>query len=176
MLADAYDLVGAAGLRRLDQDLADAFASAFLATEADLRQWMPSAVTEQEDARGFIDRCSTAFEVGAAFAYAIVDRVGGVIGYLSLRPDQGHAVVGYWVRPDWRGRGIAPLALAVLTDAAFVALEGVEAIHAHLDAANAASRRVLEKAGFRHRETYARPPRTRSESDTEWLYVRDRCP
>lgn len=174
MLADAYDLSGQASLQRLRPELATAFEAAFVAAEADLREWMPSAAREQEDAVAFLEWCDGAFAGAEVFAYGIVAPDGELGGYLSLRPEARHAVVGYWVRPEWRGRGIAPLALRVLSDAAFAALGDIDRIHAHLDAANGASRRVLEKAGFHVAETVGRPPRTASESDTEWVYVRDR--
>ena len=176
-LGDSYDLGATARLERLRPELARPFEAAFAAAEADLREWMPAAAREQEDAASFMELCSAAFDAGTTFAYAIVDPPGDVvIGYVNLGLQDDHVVAGYWVRPEWRGRGVAPWALRVLTDAAFAALPAVDRVHAHLDAANAASQRVLEKGGFHHHETFERPPRTRSESDTEWLYVRNRYP
>ncbi len=174
MLSDTYDLAGVAALRRLRQDLVADFATAFRAAEADLRRWMPAAAKEQENPTRFVGLCEAAFDAGETFAYAIVGPGGDVAGYVNLTPEPDHAVVAYWVRPDWRGRGVAPLAVRILTDAAFTRFPALERVHAHLDAANDASRRVVEKAGLRHSETFQRPPRTPAESDTEWLYVRDR--
>jgi RimJ/RimL family protein N-acetyltransferase len=174
VLSDTYDLAGVVTLRRLRRDLVADFAKAFMAAEADLRQWMPATATEQERPGDFVEACEAAFDAGTTFAYAIVGPGGDVAGYVNLTHAPDHAVVAYWVRPDWRGRGVAPLAVRVLTDAAFAVFPALERVHAHLDAANEASRRVLEKAGLRHRETLSRPPRTPAESDTEWLYVRDR--
>lgn len=173
MLEETYDVAGKATMQRLRRELAPQFSVAFAAAEPDLRLWMPNAAGEREDAAGFIDRCTEAFEVGSTFAYALVGSGGDVIGYLNLTPNADHCVIGYWVHPEWRGQGLAPLAVRALTDAGFAALGAAgERVHAHLDAANVASKRVLEKAGFHHRETFIRPPRTSAESNTEWLYVR----
>lgn len=174
MLSESYDLGGVGRLQRLEPGLSAGFGAAFAAAEADLRQWMPSAAREQEDPVTFADRCATAFEQSTAFAYAIVTMTGDVIGYLNLTPVDDHAVVAYWLHPAWRGRGIVPSAVRALSDAAFDGLAAVERIHAHLDAANTASERVLTKAGFEHHDTFTRPPRTSSESETEWLFVRRR--
>lgn len=174
MLGDTFDLAGVATLRRLRRDLVADFGTAFTAAEADLRQWMPAAAKEQENPGQFVEACEAAFDAGTTFAYAIVGPGGDVAGYVNLTPDHDHAVVAYWVHPGWRGRGVAPLAVQVLTDAAFAVFPALERVHAHVDAANEASRRVLEKAGLRHGETFVRPPRTPAESDTEWLYVRER--
>lgn len=176
MLGDSYKLLGRAQLNRLRPELVSSFREAFAAAEADLRLWMPSAAKEQESAAEFIERCVEAFDAGRTFAYGMVAPAGGVVGYLNLTPEPDHAVVGYWVRPEWRGIGLTALALRVLTDAAFASIPEVQRIHAHLDAANASSRRVLQKAGFHHKDTFTRPGRTLAESDTEWLYVRDRYP
>ena len=176
MLGDTYRLGRIGQLLRLGPELAGPFGEAFLAAEPDLRQWMPSTAREQENPTEFLERCRAAFDAGITFAYAMVVPEGEVAGYINLTPELDHAVAGYWVRPEWRGRGLAPLALGVLTDAALVGLPAAQRIHAHLDAANSASRRVLEKAGFRPSQSFNRPPRTASETNTEWLYVRDRNP
>lgn len=174
MLGESYDLGCGGRLQRLAPELSDGFGAAFAAAEADLRQWMPSAAREQEDPVTFVHRCVTAFEDSTTFAYAIVTTTGDVIGYLNLTPVEGHAVIAYWLHPAWRGRGITPTAVRALSDAALEAMPEVARIHAHLDAANTASARVVAKAGFEHHDTFTRPPRTASESDTEWLFVRHR--
>lgn len=174
VLSESYVLESAGTLRRFDLELLPRFEAAFAAAEADLWSWMPSAAREQQDAASFIAWCVGAFEAARTFAYAIIGPSGDVIGYVNLTPESRHATVAYWVHPEWRGRGIAPLAVGVLVDAAFAAMPTLDRIHAHLDAGNEASRRVLDKAGFAHRQSFVRPPRTPAESDTEWLFVRER--
>ncbi len=60
--------------------------------------------------------------------------------------DNGY--VGYWVDGRLAGRGIAPTALALLVDHAFGPV-GLHRVEANVRPENAASRRVVEKLGFR---------------------------
>ena len=174
MLDESYDLGAAGRLQRLGPKLSAGFGAAFAAAELDLRAWMPATAREQEHPVAFVDWCATAFDDATTFAYAVVATTGEVIGYLNLTPADDHAVIAYWLHPAWRGQSIVPSAVRAVSDAAFDAWPGIERIHAHLDAANTASERVLAKAGFAHHDTFTRPPRTPSESDTEWLFVRHR--
>jgi len=68
------------------------------------------------------------------------DRVAGSI--LSWDAS-GRRLIGYWIAQDLWGRGIASRALA-----AFLRLEGVRPLHAHVAKHNPASLRVLLKCGF----------------------------
>lgn len=60
------------------------------------------------------------------------------------------AQVGYWVSRDVAGQGIAPTAVAALTDHAFHGL-GLHRLEAAVHPQNAASIRVMDKLGF-HQE------------------------
>ena len=75
-------------------------------------------------------------------------RLGGVIMAMSAGGVVG--AVGYALAPAYHGRGVMPVALSrvipVAFDPAGLALERLEAVAA---AENSASRRVLEKCGFR---------------------------
>jgi RimJ/RimL family protein N-acetyltransferase len=90
---------------------------------------------------------------GVDFPYAItgdsVDDRGDIVGGCGLhRPDGSSGLeIGYWVRGDRLGQGIATRAVAALTEAAF-SVEGVDHVEIHHDVANVASRRVPEKNGF----------------------------
>ena len=75
--------------------------------------------------------------------------VGG-IAYGSLR--SAHA--GYWVDQQFAGHGIAPTAVALGADYCFFGL-GLHRVEINLRPENAASRRVVEKLGFRY-EGYRR--------------------
>ena len=67
---------------------------------------------------------------------------GHVVGF--LRDGAGDVEVGYWLaRPVW-GRGVASAALAQ-----FLELERRRPLVAHVATHNLASRRVLEKCGFK---------------------------
>ena len=58
------------------------------------------------------------------------------------------AYVGYWVDGALAGRGVLPTALAMLVDHCFTSA-GLHRIEANIRPENAASRRVVEKLGFR---------------------------
>lgn len=76
----------------------------------------------------------------------------GGITYGSLRS----AYIGYWIDEACAGRGIMPRAVAMACDVAFERL-GLHRIEVAIRPENAASRRVVEKLGFREeglREAY----------------------
>ena len=80
-------------------------------------------------------------EVGGEFAGQL--NVGGV-----TRGSMHSAHLGYWIDKRFAGRGIMPTAVALVTDHCFgpVALHRVEV---NIRPENHASRRVVEKLGFR---------------------------
>jgi ribosomal-protein-alanine N-acetyltransferase len=105
------------------------------------------------DARGFLATC---FSESERTHFAIADNTG-VIGGISLKRAapgfenvQAHvAEIGYWLAEEYWNRGIATEAVAALTEWGFRAL-GLRRIHAAVFARNAASARVLEKAGYEY--------------------------
>ena len=69
---------------------------------------------------------------------------GEVTGTIGSWGDPGEREVTYWIGRDYWGRGIATVALN-----AFLTVEPVRPLHARVASDNVASRRVLEKCGFR---------------------------
>ncbi|MGL4811464.1 MAG: GNAT family N-acetyltransferase, partial [Beijerinckiaceae bacterium] len=69
----------------------------------------------------------------------------------TLRPGEAgaRAELGYWLGTDHWGKGLVTEAARAMIDAAF-SLTAVSAVHAGVRVINPASRRVLEKCGFRH--------------------------
>ena len=65
------------------------------------------------------------------------------------------ASVGYWVDSAVAGRGVLPTALAMLVDHCFGGV-GLHRIEANIRPENAASRRVVEKLGFREEAMHLR--------------------
>jgi len=63
--------------------------------------------------------------------------------------------VGYWVASEVAGRGVMPTALALLVDHCFQTL-GLHRVEANIRPENAASRRVVEKLGFREEGLHRR--------------------
>ena len=83
-------------------------------------------------------------------AFALVDAGDDrVFGSIGLRWNDQHDVaeVGYWLRSDARGRGLATRALVLATKIALD--EGAARVQLRAAVGNEASRRVAEKAGFR---------------------------
>lgn len=80
-----------------------------------------------------------------------VMREGRVIGDVAVGvDDDGHqAMIGYSIAPDEQGNGYATEAVASVVDALF-GEPGMHRVSATIDPANLASRRVLDKLGFRH--------------------------
>jgi [ribosomal protein S5]-alanine N-acetyltransferase len=68
--------------------------------------------------------------------------VGGIT-WGSLRS----AYIGYWIDQRFAGRGIMPTAVALATDHCFAA--GLHRVEINIRPENVASRRVVEKLGFR---------------------------
>lgn len=67
-----------------------------------------------------------------------------VAGHVLCLQQLGQLEVGYWIGPAFRGRGVATRALALL-----LILVAQRPLHARVARGHAASRRVLEKNGFR---------------------------
>ncbi len=63
--------------------------------------------------------------------------------------------VGYWVDSAVAGRGVLPTALAMLVDHLFSTI-GLHRVEANIRPENAASRRVVEKLGFREEAMHLR--------------------
>jgi ribosomal-protein-alanine N-acetyltransferase len=95
---------------------------------------------------------------GTALPFATV--YGGVlVGQITVSPivrgafNSGH--VGYWVDQGHAGRGITPTALALVVDHCF-GPAGLHRVEANVRPENSASRRVLEKLGFREEGMHRR--------------------
>jgi RimJ/RimL family protein N-acetyltransferase len=98
-------------------------------TEADARTWLASTGEDR---------------------FLVVDReTGELLGGVGLRPDsEGVAEIGYWVKREARGRGIAPRAVRLLSEWG-LRERGLARISLMTEPANTASQRVAEKAGYR---------------------------
>lgn len=98
-----------------------------------------------DDARGWISRAN---RTSAQKTLVIVDaRTSRLLGAIEVRLGEVGSI-GYWVRADARGRGVATRALRLLALWA-VTQGGVERLELTTHPENVASQRVAEKAGFR---------------------------
>jgi ribosomal-protein-alanine N-acetyltransferase len=88
---------------------------------------------------------------GTTMPFAVV-LDGSLVGQVTLgnlgREPREPAYVGYWVDRAHAGRGITPRALALVLDHAFATLD-LPRVEANIQPENDASRRVVEKLGFR---------------------------
>jgi RimJ/RimL family protein N-acetyltransferase len=112
--------------------------------------WYPHRSTEQT-VRTAIERWREAWRTGGverAFALRAAESetlMGGV--ELRLRGDR-IAHLSYWVFPRYRGQGLAARAIRLAADYAFRDLQE-ERVEAYIEPDNVASRRAVERAGFR---------------------------
>ena len=115
-------------------------------TEADLSQRVFSARLKRgrEEAKA-----------GTDYTFFIFLREGGtesLVGGLTLsnirRRAAQYVTLGYWMGREFAGRGLMTEAVGMIIPFAFDTL-GLHRIHAAFLPANAASRRVLEKNGFK---------------------------
>jgi len=113
--------------------------------DPEIGRWMPAIPHpySQADARAYLARATR-----REGAFAVVDaRSGRLLGGITVNAQNwGRAEIGYWVRVDARGRGVASCALSL---ASRWALGRHRRVQLHADVENEASQRVAEKVGFK---------------------------
>jgi RimJ/RimL family protein N-acetyltransferase len=126
--------------------LLDAFA------DSELRRWVTRwQIDNLDEAGGYVHRRGEEWLEGERCSWAVAEpQTGDLVGEIDLiRLDTRWrlAEAGCWVAPQWRGRGVAVVALgaALRFGASALGLRQVDYLH---DPDNAASRRVAEKCGF----------------------------
>jgi RimJ/RimL family protein N-acetyltransferase len=134
--------------------VAPAFADPTIGGEADLPPFDPETLR-----RVFRDQLPELGARGLLSAYVIADvRDGGrLLGGMSLHhldPIRDVVEIGYWLFHEARGRGVATRAVEAATAHAFA--NGIYRVEEHVRVGNAASERVLERAGFRREGVKAR--------------------
>jgi ribosomal-protein-alanine N-acetyltransferase len=152
--------------RRAD---ARAWAEVRITNEHWLAQWEPTPPGRWEDLnsaasfRYVLRELRRSARDGSAMPFAIFLRDGAAaerfVGQLSLsnivRRAFCSAYAGYWVDARVAGRGVTPTALALVVDHAFTA-GGLHRIEVNIRPENTASRRVVEKLGFREEAYHPR--------------------
>jgi RimJ/RimL family protein N-acetyltransferase len=122
-----------------------------------LRQWMPWAMHEPSELwviEERIARFQVEFQSGQDRTYGIFNlEETEILGGIGLHPTGylGTLELGYWLRADQTGQGLATEAAAALTQAAFTEL-GAQRIEIRCDPRNLRSARVPERLGFRMEE------------------------
>ena len=136
-----------------------------------LRPWMPWAQepATPESIGAFLRQGDANWADGREFQFAIRGPRGAepdaLIGFCGLhdRVGVGALEIGYWVRVDCTGRGVATGAAALLARTA-LALDGVARVEIRCDEGNVKSAAVPPKLGFRLDRVEARSPEAPGES------------
>jgi RimJ/RimL family protein N-acetyltransferase len=129
-----------------------------------------------DEVRGAMQRWMDARAAGTPnFCYAVRGaQMGGVlVGGCEMRwleDAPGALNLSYWCYPPFRGHGFVGRAVALVLGA--VPVTGARQIEARVDADNAASRRVAERAGFVENGTAKEESWSTGETLTRVRYVR----
>jgi RimJ/RimL family protein N-acetyltransferase len=141
-------------LRRFGRRDVDALTGAVRASLPELQQWLPWAHSgyDRDDAAAYVRDSVQAWREGRAFDYAIRGveeedkHLGNVsIWHVSRMGRTGE--IGYWVRTDRAGTGIATEVTARMAAIGFERM-GLHKINLRIAVGNRASERVAEKLGF----------------------------
>jgi ribosomal-protein-alanine N-acetyltransferase len=135
-------------LRPFSEDDVPAIAEA--CRDPEIPRWthVPDGYTEH-DARAFVALSKGWWAEGSNATFAITDVASSdLLGSIGLHDVVWPvARVGYWVKPEARGYGVAPQALRLVSRWALLDA-GVERLELLAQPENVASRRVAEKVGF----------------------------
>ena len=122
--------------------------------DQDIAWWLdqvPQPYSEA-DGRTYVAMTRRGWKDGTHASFAVTDsatgEVLGSIGIHWLDLDNGVAEVGYWIRGESRGRGIATRATRLASRWALTEC-GIRRLQLRADQRNVASQRVAEAAGFR---------------------------
>lgn len=132
--------------------LTDVEALRALADDPLVSRWMPAGFPYPYTRVNAIAWVCAAL-AGDPPAHYIIEADGEFAGSVGAMPRGGEksgcAEFGYWLGRRFWGRGIASDAARMLADYALSEARGLRRLEATVFAPNAASSRVLEKAGFR---------------------------
>ena len=124
-----------------------------------------------DDGKNYIAHCLEAV-LPTSFAIAVDgEAVGGISFHPGTDVERIGAEVGYWIGESFWGRGIASAAVRLLTAYAFEERK-LERLFALPFARNAASARVLEKAGYVREGVLRRSCFKAGEFEDQLLYAK----
>ena len=118
--------------------------------DPEIQKWMPYSFDEAE-ARQVIETWTETWQNETGACWAIATRSEGSafgrFAFQSIDFISGSADIAYWLLPQFRGEGYAPLAIAAICEWTFNEL-GVHRVQLFHSVHNVASCRVATKAGF----------------------------
>jgi RimJ/RimL family protein N-acetyltransferase len=124
---------------------------ALFSDPAVMRYWSRPPMTTLGEAQGLVGEMLDSFEQRSLLNWMVTTRDDdGVIGTCTLfriDPRHRHAEIGYALRSDHWGRGIAGEAVALVLDWAFRRLD-LQRVEADIDPRNDGSRQLLARLGF----------------------------
>jgi RimJ/RimL family protein N-acetyltransferase len=143
-----------------------------------LRPWMPWAQqpATPESIGAFLQQADATWREGREFQFAIRGprqaAPRSLIGFCGLhdRVGAGALEIGYWVRVDCTGRGVATGA-ATLLAAEALALEGVTRVEIRCDEGNVRSAAIPPRLGFRLDRVEDRSPEAPGESQRLMIWT-----
>ena len=137
-------------LRQFRADDADAMHECFANPEA-MRFWNHPVHTKRIETERVVRNCiecTPAYYRVWAVADAETDRCFGLVNYHDGHIRSKRAAIGYIIDPARQRRGFATEAVSAMLDFCFDQL-GLHRVQAFIHPDNAASRRLVEKLGFR---------------------------
>ena len=149
---------------------------------AELQQWMkwaPPGPEKLDAVRARLAKRHEDFVEGRDFFYLILDPAEQIVlGSTGLHPraEPGALEIGYWIRTDQTGRGLATGAARVLTRTAFE-LVGARRVEIRCHPQNLASAAVPRHLGYDLREVIdqdAMSPQGESRDTMVWEMTADR--
>ena len=155
-------------LRRWQPSDAPLLLDAIAASLPELRRWTPWVIPDPFEVGVLAERLAKfhlQFDGGETFIYGVFDpSESEVLGQAGLyaRIGPNALEVGYFLRSDATGRGIATEATRLLVDVAFRVI-GVERVEARCEPGNTSSVAIPRRLGFSLRETTDAGPGKRLE-------------
>ena len=138
-------------LRTLIPENAEEIFSVIDKSRDNLRQWLPwiDETKSPEDIRATIQRWEQNIKDKSGYTFGIFQGGNyiGNIGVHNVNLISDSAQIGYWLSPEWQGKGIMTDCVRALTDYAFNELN-LNSVHISCADANKKSRAVPERLNF----------------------------
>ena len=150
-------------LRAWQPEHAPLLLEAIAASLPELQRWTPWVIPQPFEEAVLVERLTTfraQFQEGSRFIYGLFERgAGRVLGQAGLydRVGPGALEIGYWIRSDATGRGLARAATQALTGVAFETMH-MQRVEVRCDPNNAPSAAIPRRLGFTLREVLKLDP------------------